>query len=151
MGPFWGSFGTLLGLVQMIFADFGLFSAHFAHFLPTFKNGFGQRKPSKIKGLRTFCPLSHFFSLLNAKKKINKIYNNGQKKWENGQKVTNQIKSQGLLENFWKEVPFWPYLCYTLKCHTITYNFRTRDNTLLKSVISLYLYPSTEDKIVWQQ
>lgn len=45
----------------------------FAHFLPTFKNGFGHEKPSIYAGLRAFCPLSHFFFLFNCDKKIKNI------------------------------------------------------------------------------
>lgn len=43
----------------------------FCGFLPTFENGFGHEKPSVYAGLRAFCPLSHFYSLLNVIKRLN--------------------------------------------------------------------------------
>lgn len=39
----------------------------FAHFLPTFENGFGQQKVSIHAGLRVVWPLSHFFLLFTLK------------------------------------------------------------------------------------
>jgi len=52
-----------------------------SQFLPTFvvfcplpKRETGLKKPSIYAGLRVFCPLSHFFLLINMNKKIIKIY-----------------------------------------------------------------------------
>lgn len=44
-------------------------------FCPVLKTKVGTEKPSKIKGLRAFCPLSHFFSLLIVIKSLKKYIN----------------------------------------------------------------------------
>lgn len=46
----------------------------FVVFCPLSKWKTGLKKPSIYAGLRTFCPLSHFFLLFNMNKKIIKIY-----------------------------------------------------------------------------
>jgi hypothetical protein len=42
--------------------------------MPGFENKSGHEKVRKYKALRTFCPLSHFYSLLNAKRKNYILY-----------------------------------------------------------------------------
>lgn len=62
----WSVFEGWKGLVRTVLAKK-------SGFLPIYFSKVGRRKPLRHKGLRVFCPLSHFFFTLKREKKVKKI------------------------------------------------------------------------------